>query len=383
MSTLRNFYFIKSSFFLAQIIIIFLCLGPKNALADSVEDFYIQQALDRYFTLPNDARSLGTGGSTNMDCRGAICTFLNPAGLARLESHEVATSVSTRRVDGNEFLTGEEIEQIEDRGYVLLALSLGQSDSGSDYGTLAVGYSRYRGETNDRISSTPDGHRRTVAYGVNLNDAIDVGYTFTFYDDQLNSELADLHSHARFLHLFGARYAISDKTNVGSVFRLGIGQSDTEDYIIQSNGLSRPKEYGAEVGISTQLENFKHSAGFGYSYVKSEGDLAEVSSPQVVFGSNEKGEFFTLKSGVEYEFAGSYCARGGLRWYEAPSYRFERSDLSQLNGSLRGIGYSAGLGYTFKNSDTNTKYAVLDYGFDYLSAANGIWEHRVSLSVPF
>lgn len=356
---------------------------PKDAKAAPLRDFYIQQALDRYFPLPSDARSLALGGSSDTSCSGSICTYLNPSGLGKQDSFEISISASSQRINGNEFVTHESFEQTENRGYILLATPLGEINNKlPEYGTLSFGYSRYKGETNDTISSTPDGHTRTLAYGYNANPELNLGYTFTFYDDQLNSKLADLHSHARILHLFGIQFALSDDTILGSTFKLGAGQSDTEDYVRGSNGLSKPREYSSTIGISKKYEYFRPSLSINYGHIESSGNLEEVS-PQVVIGSSESGDFYAIRSGLEYLLSENFTIRCGLRWSEILNYDFNRSDLSQLNGSVHGIGWSAGAGYNLsKNSDGETSSRI-DYGIDYLTSADGQWEHRLSITLPF
>jgi hypothetical protein len=339
--------------------------------------------MDRYFPLPGDARSLSTSASTDMTCFGAICTFLNPAGLGRTSRYEVAGALSSERLAGKEVTSNRSIRKSEQAGYVLGAIPLGDNERGEPaYGTIALGYTRYQGDVNDEISSRPDGHTRTIAYGLALTEVLSLGYTFTFYDDQLNTDIADMHSHARFLHLFGTQYKVSNDIVFGAVFRLGIGQSDTEDYTLQSDGLSKPREYSGTVGVSKTFSALTASCSVDYSYVESSGTLDTVSE-EVVFGGSEEGSSATFRIGAEYLFTRNITGRAGTRWYTVSDYEFKRDNVDTLDGSLSELGVSAGLGYTFFDKGSYLTGATFDYGADFLTTSDGQWTHLVSVRIPF
>lgn len=361
----------------------FLLPPAATACADSADEFYIQQAMDRYFPLPGDARSLSTSGSTDMTCFGAICVFLNPAGLGQTTRYEVAGALSSERLEGKEFVTNRSIRKSEQAGYALGAIPLGNDEhGGSAYGTIALAYTRYQGDVNDEIASRPDGHTRTVGYGIALNESLSLGYTLTFYDDQLNTDIADIHSHARLLHLFATQYKASSDVLFGAVFKLGIGQSDTEDYALQSDGLSKPREYAGTAGVSKTFSALTTSLAVDYSYVDSSGTLETVSD-EVVFGGAEEGSSASLRIGAEHRFTRDITVRGGARWYTVSNYEFHRDNVDDLDGSLSELGVSAGLGYTFFETGSYFTGAALDYGADFITTADGQWTHLVSARIPF
>lgn len=365
----------------------------QNAHATPARDFYIQQAMARYFSLPQDARSLGLGGATSTICTGPQCLYMNPAGSARTSFSALAGSIGADRFSGDEFLEQSEITQRQYSGYLSGSVPIGSteftrangevSDEGAPYyGAVLLGYSRYHGDTNDSINTTPDGHRRSIGYALAPSDALSLGYAFHFYDDQLRTDLADLHSHARFLHLFGAQYELSKQTTLGLVLKYGLGQSDTEEFEIQSNGLSRPRQYTAALAVSHDIDGVRLYAGQDYTKLHSDGNLTEVASPAVVIGSDESGYTLTTKLGVELLDLHDFSLRAGVR-YQWAEYTFERTDLQSLTGNYSGVGISGGVGYTLAGDVGHANSIRVDYGVEYAHIGNGSWEHILSLVLPF
>lgn len=357
--------------------------GSLSARALPNKEFYINQALERYFVLPMDARSTSMVGSSLLNCADSNCIFLNPAGLGLLKTQEVSLSFGSKEATGNEFIIDEKINQFENLGHGVLALPFRSDNQGdSSYGTAALAYSRYQGDTDDSVNTTPDGHRRSLAYGISLNKQSSIGYSFTFYDDQLRNDLADLHSHSRFLHVFGAQFNPTKYFQLGAVFKLGIGQSDTEDFEIESNGLSHLRYYSGLIGATKHWSpRASTSLSTDISSYRSEGNL-EQSDSLVVIGSDEEGHIFNIRLGIEYQLLERFFIRGGAR-YEATEYEFKREDLRQLSGNVEGARLSFGLGYNFKFNSKYISECRIDYGFEYLDSSYGDWTHVVTASLPF
>jgi hypothetical protein len=359
--------FYKSIFFG----LIFFLLVPIQALGTPRDSFYIQQAVERYFSLPTDAKNLSLNGSAAAVCQSSSCIFLNPAGLGGLESPELTLSLEQGKMLGDEFLSDAKIEQLENRGYAALSLPLKFDEE--FFGTISIAYSRYEGDTDDALNTSPDGHRRSIAYGLKLSDQINFGYAFHFYDDQLLSNKADLHSHSRLLHIFGLSYQLSPDLLIGGTFKLGIGQSDTEDFLVESNGLSRLRQYSGEVGAKKNWGSFITSISADYSYLDSDGNLP-VSSQQVVIGSDEHGQIFNVRLGNEFPICETgFSLQSGLR-YTITSYKFSREDLKDLSNSFGGITVAGGIGYDFG--------IKLNYGVEYNTIGRGSWDHILTATIP-
>ena len=360
---------------------VFCHLTGETVFASPQNDFYIRQALDRYFVLPQDAESLSMAGASGASCKSSQCIYLNPAGLGFLDSAELSLEVGQWSVTGDD-LFGDGVEQSAYNGFVTAALPLGQIvDERPRFGTIAIGYSRYNGETDDQISTSPDGHRRSIAYGYSPLKDLSLGYSFTFYDDQLHSELADLHSHARLLHIWGAQFKFNEGWELSSTIRFGIGQSDTEDFRFNSNGLSHPREYGGALAVSKTIESLRIALAVDYSRVKSRGTLNGVDLP-VPIGGSEEGDVYNIRLGLEKTFYEKFIVRAGLRWHEVLNYEFKREDLRDLSGTVTGLGSSGGIGYRYRRCDDGKDLFRLDYGFEYLSIGSGAWQQLITLSVP-
>lgn len=353
--------------------------------ASPATEFYSRQAIERYFPLPIDARTLAMGGSTGATCSSSACIYMNPAGLARVPKLETNSAIGWGEISGSEFPVEQDIEQSAWNGYSTLAIPLGgQRGDFSRYGSLAFGYSRYQGETDDTISSTPDGHRRSIGYGYAPLETLSFGYSYTFYDDQLKTDLGDLHSHARNLHLFGLQHQPTTALALGTLFQLGIGQSDTFQNSTLSDGLSRPRQYTSISGAEYQFEQTRAALSFEYSYFDSDGNLSPVSTP-VVFGSDEDGSRYQIGVGIEHQLNEQFQIRGGLKYFWV-EYDFERDELSSLSGQYSGTGWSAGLGYLvaphlFSDDGKGGVNLKLDYGVEYTDIASDAWQHLLSVTI--
>ncbi len=370
-----------------SVVWMFLCLvgtavlARSSALAAPRNDLYIQQALDRYFPVPVDAPALALGGSSAPTCDGSSCLYQNPAGLGFSSLVDVTVSLEEANVSGHEFGSDRSIEQTENRGAVTALAPFGAGLGAPRYGALALGFSRYQGQTNDSLQSSPDGHRRSIGFGYAVNDGLALGYAFTFYDDQLRTRVSDLHSHARFLHVAGAQYRGAGGFRIGGTFGLGIGQSDTEDMQRLGDGLTRAREYRAGLGLSKAIDHLMVSFALDYAHVSSKGNLDQFS-PGVVVGGDEHGDLFNVRVGLEMSLFPRLLCRVGTRLYEVADYQFEREDLRRLSGHVHSLGVSAGFGYELWRLPGFEQSAQMSYGVEYLTTGHGDWHHLVSLAVP-
>lgn len=354
---------------------------PGISAASPRSEFYIDQALQRYFSMPNDARALSMAGSEALLCRSSFCNYSNPAGLGFARSSQIEISASNASITGVAHLSEDAIEQVQDEAFIAGLIPLGESSDqadGPEYGVLGLGLSRYKGETNDPINTTPDGHRRTLSYGRTIGEHTALGYSLSFIDDQLRSDYADLHSHARFSHIFGLQSRPAENWELGAVFHLGIGQSDTEDFRFKSNGLTHLKQYTPSLAIKREFEKFFITASLDRTILRSKGNL-DGYQRMVVIGGDEKGSVSNFRLGTQITAFRGYFIRAGYR-YVYGNYQFLRSDLADLSGDLRGsaisAGFAADLGFVVDG-------ALLEYGAEYQRFGRGDWLHTVSLSYIF
>ncbi len=358
---------------------IFLC--PTISAASPQSEFYINQALDRYFSMPYDARALAMGGSEIAFCRSSFCNYANPAGLGFARSSQIEISALDGSIDGVAHLSDDAIKQVHEEAFVAGLIPIGESteqSNGPKYGVVGLGLSRYKGETDDPINTTPDGHRRTLSYGLAVGEQTALGYSLSFIDDQLRSDLADLHSHSRFSHLFGIQTRTAENWELGAIFQLGIGQSDTEDFQFKSNGLTHLKQYTPTLAVKKYFEKFFISASFDRTILRSEGNLT-AQQRMVVIGGDERGSVSNVRLGSQITAFEGFFIRAGYR-YVYGNYQFLRPDLTNLSGNLRGSAISAGLG---ADLGSILKNALLEYGAEYQPFGAGEWLHTLSMSYVF
>jgi hypothetical protein len=117
---------IYASFCVFLTLLIILSI-QTHAFASPQTEYYIAQALERYFQLPVDARTLSVSGADALLCRGSVCNYLNPAGLGLSRSSEIGLTFSDRSIGGDDFTNADQIEQSEGRGYIAGAFPLGDS----------------------------------------------------------------------------------------------------------------------------------------------------------------------------------------------------------------------------------------------------------------
>lgn len=80
-----------------------LCLSATTGVrADALDDFYIQQVLDRYYTTPNDVQGLSLAGASIPVCEGAACLSNNPAGLGWMSANELYVDGGRTSLGGND-----------------------------------------------------------------------------------------------------------------------------------------------------------------------------------------------------------------------------------------------------------------------------------------
>ena len=359
---------------------------PASCLAEVDNTFYIQQSIARFFNLPQSARGLALAGTETPLSLGSASVFGNPAGLGFMKFNQVSGSIGFDSHTGSELFGEREIEENSPSGYLLAAFPLIKPAQGySNAGTVGFGYSRYNGSTNDSINSVNDGHTRTGAYGLAISDKVSLGYGFTFYDDQLRSDLADYHSHSRFRHGFGSEYRVSPNLNLGLLLVYGLGQSDFEEFSVMSNGLTHQKQLSGNLGATYQIDRTLFAASLSFDHYSAKGNLDElpVVSNLIVVGDDEDGSAYGLHLGVEHSIAASWLIRGGYQFQNIYGYEYQKSNVQTQSSGVQFSAFSAGIGYTAKHLSETFPQISLDYGLQYRNAGNGEWEHMLSASLDF
>lgn len=363
--------------------VVLLFLNSSKCYADTTNVFYIRQSIARFFNLPQSARSLGMGGTEVPITFDNNSIFGNPAGLGFMKNAQLSGTLGHNRHIGSEFLTKEDIVEDDPNGSVLFSYPLNKGDKDpARYGVIGAGYSRYNGSTNDSINTKNDGHTRSIAYGTAVNEKVSIGYGLTFFDDQLRSDLADYHAHARFRHSLGTQYHITPDINVGLLVFYGLGQSDFEEFSVQSNGLTHQKQWSGDLGASYKINNTVLNASINYDHYSASGNVP-VQSRLIVIGDDEAGATTGFHFGVEQSVTSSFDLRAGYHLQEVNGYHYQRSDIKILNGGLHLNAFSIGAGYAFSDCLGFLSKIQIDYGLQYGIAGKGEWEHLLSAGIYF
>ncbi len=355
-----------------------------DAFADGRRDLYFQQATERYFNLPQGARTAGMGGSSVVTSSDSTSVVGNPAGLGFLKGAEVSASYGYDTLSGNEHPTYGEVEQKTNSGMVLgtFPISPVQDDLPAN-GNVGLGWSGYSGEVeDDSFGVENDGYRVHGAYAIALSDSTTLGYGLTYFNDELKGDLFDNSMTSGFRHTLGVQNKISDSVTFGASTFVGHGDRDVEIYSLGTTENSDMMEVGVDIGVAYKLAKTLIAASVDYQHYDSEGGYR--SGPdEVVYGGDEQGNAFAIRLGVEQELADWLKGRLGYRYQGNADYDYSRTELSDLNGSAKYNAWSAGLGVAIPVNGQYIKAVNLDYGVDYRAVGHDDWSHYVTASVPF
>ncbi len=366
-------------------LLIFLVLFAGNSFSDPARNFYSQQAMERFAQLPQNARTLGMSGSSIQTSADSSSILGNPAGLGRMNLFEFSLSGGQEDRKGEEIFEGGRFEEFENKLQGYLAMPIGpESALGTKWGTLALGLSRYQGSTSDSINSSPDGHLRSIAYGVAPLENFSLGYSLTFVEDQLHSNLADFHSTNRFMHLVGAQLVANENLVFGATVGWLIGQTDFEEFSVMSDGLSKARQQRVSIGAEYSIENTIVTASMNFDRYKSKGNVDPVS-PLIIVGNREEGETLDGRIGLEQRALSWLSLRIGYRYTNVLEYEFKRTDLEELSGKYDYSAYSGGIGFHYVKGDPKDRidYFRVDYGGEYRDLTNGDYTQMLTLVIPF
>jgi hypothetical protein len=361
-----------------------LSLYPSVTLADDVTDFYFQQVTERYFRVPQTARTFAMGGSSVVTSSDSSSIWGNPAGLGFMQGGELSGTYGYDRVSGDEYPTGRSIEQQSHTGSGMLALPLGPvMEDTPHFGNLGVGWSQSSGRWNDDSFDTLTRREQVaLSYAYAITPEVSAGYGLAWTRDKIQSKaIFDYPMGDGFRHTVGAGWRPTSDWSFGATTFVGYG----EHHALYGPGIKGETdtfEVGTEVGAQYELDRTLLSGGIGYRHLSSDGEV-ESSIPQNFVGGDEVGNIFDVRLGAEHALAERFVARAGYRFAGLARYKYNRTELNDLNGSAYYHAISGGLGYVFPLSSDYLDSINLDYGVEYRAVGRGDWEHLVTLSVPF
>lgn len=363
-----------------------VAVNTGTAFADGRDDLYFQQAKQRYFNQPQNARSFGQAGATLQTSSDSSNVVSNPAGLGFMKRGDLSLTYGRDIVSGNENKTYQDVEQRENGGQVLLAGPLGPyADDLPEYGTFGLGWSGYDSDVaRDPFDATSNGYRVTLAYGKAISESTSIGYSLAYFNDLYKNSLTKNDMTNGFRNTIGVVHKAADDLTLGASAFWGFGDRDV-DVSGVNLGDSNQDQYGVGLGASYVVaEGTTLSTGLDYEYYDSSGPIAQADTA-VVFGGDESGHVMNARIGVEQEVTDWFRARAGYMYGGNLSYNFKRAELDNLDGnSAKYNGWSAGAGL---NLPIGKEYFVeainLDYGVQYRPLGHNDWQHVVTVSAPF
>jgi opacity protein-like surface antigen len=222
-----------------------------------------------------------------------------------------------------------------------------------------------------------------AAYSYPVSETVSLGYSFGWIDDKFQSR--DIFNYPMgdgYRHTLGAQWRQSSDWTFGTSLHYGYG----DHHALFGPGIktkSETESYGADLGVQYALENNATLAfGADYRHLSSEGDVI-ASIPANIVGGNENGNIFNLRAGYEHPINDQWALRAGYRYAGLESYKYNRRELNELNGSAAYHAVALGAGVKFPITSKYVRSINLDYGVEYRTAAEGDWQHLVTVSVPF
>ena len=353
------------------------------AQADDTSDFYFQQVIERYFEYPQNARTFGMAGSSVMTSTDSSSIVGNPAGLGFMRGGEFSGSYGYSRTSGTEFPTGENVTAVRNAGSGMLALPLGPTLGAlPQFGNLGVAWSEADGRwDNDSFDTLSRRDQIVVSYAYAINENVSVGYGVGWTRDKFQSkDIVNYPMGDGFKHTLGVSWQPVERWAFGATSFVGYGKHSAL-YVPGTDGDSRTTEYGSSVGAQYRFDVMTVAFGGDYRHLHSDGDV-ESSIPANVVGGDENGNIFNIRAGVEVPFADWFLLRGGYRFAGLATYKYNRSELNDLNGSAYYHAWTLGAGFIIPLSSDYFPELHVDYGIEYRDVARDGWEHLVTLSVP-
>ena len=359
-------------------------LSCPVAKADNTRDFYFQQVLERYYNYPTTARQLGMGGSSVATSVDSSAIVGNPAGLGFMKRGEFSGTYGHNQISGDEFPSGQSIEQTSNSGLGLLATPLGQLPNETpEFGNLGLGWSGNWSDWQDDSFGTDAKQIKVFgAYSITVSDDLSLGYSLGWNRDRLEADKLFNYPMANgFRHTVGALYKVDSNLTLASTVLVGHG-SHHALFLPAAQRVSNTNQYGVGVGASYRLDATTVSAAVDYNHLNTTGDVEE-SIPANIIGGDEQGNIFNASIGVEQMLSDNVAVRGGYRYAGLANYDYGRSELGSLDGSAYYNAFSLGAGVVFDTDWIAIPQVKIDYGVEYRTAGYDDFQQSVTLSLPF
>jgi len=356
-------------------------LSSGVAVADEkANDFYFQQNQRRFFEQAQTARTLGLGGSsifTNSDSQSVVG---NPAGLGMMKYGDISLNYGYDNVSGNEFPSGQDVNDKVNSGSLLGATPLGPVQDGlPEYGNLGIGWVGRTSEwAKDSQNTDGDGYQLAAAYGAAVSEDVSLGYSLTYNNNAIQSSNYDYTSSNGYLHTLGIQYLADSDLKLGSILAFGHGTHEQEVFSTGNTADTDQFQFTYGLGAAYVLDDTTFTGSADYTYYDNDGD-STTTSASVPFGGDSNGRASNFRLGVQQAIDDMFTVRGGYRYAANFDWDYDRAELSDLSGSAKYNAWSLGAGVNFAMDDDSVLRAIqLDYAAEYRDVGNGDWQHLVS-----
>ena len=335
---------------------------PGFASADGAQDFMYQTNQDRFFDLPQNARTFSMAGSSVATSADSSSVLGNPAGLGWMKDAEVSGTYFYQQTSGADPMTYEDMTKDTNAGHILGAFPLSPyTDALPEYGNLGMGWSGSRGTTDDPIDEgSYYAWRLHAAYAKALNEAWSLGYSINYQHRREDTHIRDLSMDDGIRQALGAQYKLSKDTTFGLSTAVGFGHNEYKNfapYDTWEKEKVRYTSWGMEGGVAQKLWTALATASVGYT-----GYWRTYESD---------GNAWSFRLGAEQPIVDWFTLRAGYRYQANMGFEYE----GQENAKYNAVSFGAGL--------VPWKYTVIDYAAEYRAVGDGDWTHMVTLTVPF
>lgn len=337
-------------------------LFAGSVIAEGREDYYTQTNQQRYFNMPENARDFAMAGASVPTSSDSSSVVGNPAGLGFMRDADVSVTYFHDQITGNDAADFGEIENETDGGHVLAAIPIVPTLDGTPkYGTLGLGWTGFRGDSDDVANSESRSYGLTASYGKDLSDALALGYSVGYYHKKFTQEVpADLSAKMTdgVVQTVGLQHKLSAATTWGLSSKYGFGSYDYE-----TNGSEIASEDVSSWGASTGIAH-----AFGPTTLFGSVDYTNYNSD-----TDDDSYAWGFRTGLEQKFTD--WLKGYLGYRYQANFEYDQG-FENNNAKYNAVSFGAGVKLM--------RHLFADYGAEVRAVGDGYdWTHSVTLSVPF
>lgn len=241
--------------------VVLTCFVPFVS-ADEVEDWIVESHLDRYYDLPQTARVVGMGGASSVTSNDISAVSGNPAGLGFAAGPEVGITYSHDEFSGTDMSFEPLVPAVPGKaaGDPIFDDSTSRSNLGGlqlvlpcySQGVFGFGLWMDNTDYNDIEDTEADRYILNAGYGYKINDCFSIGYSLSYFNDEVDDDWSDYDLEDGFRHTFGLQMRPCQGMAFGASTYFGHGNPDTSVDLLGSDE-GDLDAWGVEFGYSWQV----------------------------------------------------------------------------------------------------------------------------------